>query len=178
MATPHVTGLAAALWAKNPEMTADEVTKRIENTVDVLPQLHGAIATSGRINVKRALAGDGNPTGLKIYEEIPKVVESAHGPNLSEVESMTKLTAEGAKEVTVCFDNINLDENMDWIEIMGADYRVRDTMTGTYEAESFRGEKDLCAAPVLGDTVYIRWMNQGSAGGPQGFKTKFLRVLH
>lgn len=177
MATPHVSGLAAAIWAKNPSMTADEVVKRIENTVDVLPQLHGAVSTSGRINVKRALAGDLNVNLPKVYEEIPKVVQAPRGDDRAGFESMTKLKVDGAKEIAVCFSQINLADNMDWLEIMGSDYRVRDTMTGTWESETSDLEQsELCSAPILGDTVYLRLASEGGSGS-LAFETKYLKVV-
>lgn len=172
MATPHVSGVAAAVWAAHPELTADEVKKRIENTVDVLPQLHGAISTSGRVNVKRAVAGDVNIALPKIYEEIATVITSPKGDDRSTFESMTELKAEGAKEVSVCFERVNLDDGQDWIEVMGADYRVRDMMTGRYEARKM----EVCTAPVLGDTVYLRLV-KASKSGSQGFETKYLKVM-
>ncbi|MDB5037105.1 MAG: hypothetical protein JWQ35_633, partial [Bacteriovoracaceae bacterium] len=51
MATPFVTGAAALVWSENLTMTASQVKERLLSTVDVLPQLHGAITTSGRLNV-------------------------------------------------------------------------------------------------------------------------------
>jgi subtilisin family serine protease len=178
MATPHVTGLAALIWANNMEFSANEVKSRILNSADKLPQLFGAVSTSGRINVARALKGDENPQNLKIYREVPKTLESHRGSDTHSYDTMTKITQPGAKEMAVCFSRINLDNDHDWIEIMGADFRVRDTMTGIYKDRNYKGEeRELCSAPVLGDTLYIRLYNQGAEGGLQGFKTKYLKVV-
>jgi hypothetical protein len=57
MATPFVTGLAALIWSKEPNLSYLEVKNRILSTVDVLPQLSGKVKTSGRINAYRALLG-------------------------------------------------------------------------------------------------------------------------
>lgn len=57
MATPFVTGLAALIWSKEPTLNYLEVKNRILSSVDVIPQLSGKVATSGRINAYRALGG-------------------------------------------------------------------------------------------------------------------------
>ncbi len=185
MATPHVTGLAALIWAANPQMTAQEVKERITSTVDVLPQLHGSVGTSGRINVRRALSNDSNVSLLPLVETVAKVVESPRGDDKQGFDWITPISVEGAKEVSVCFSRIDLDSDFDWIEIMGNDYRVRDTMTGTYRNRNYRGEeRELCSAPVPGDTVNIRLWNSGDDGfmtayspGLQGFETVYLKVV-
>ena len=57
MATPFVTGLAALIWSKEPNLSYLEVKDRILENVDVLPQLYGKVKTSGRINAYKALVG-------------------------------------------------------------------------------------------------------------------------
>jgi len=57
MATPFVSGLAALIWSKEPNLSYLDVKNRILNSVDVLPQLSGKVKTSGRINAYRALIG-------------------------------------------------------------------------------------------------------------------------
>jgi len=57
MATPFVSGLAALIWSKEPNLSYLDVKNRILSTVDVLPQLSRKVKTSGRINAYRALLG-------------------------------------------------------------------------------------------------------------------------
>jgi hypothetical protein len=67
MATPFVSGLAALIWSKEPNLSYLDVKNRILSTVDVLPQLSGKVKTSGRINAYRALLGSTcNPPFLDI----------------------------------------------------------------------------------------------------------------
>lgn len=80
MATPHVTGAAALLWAVNPNLTAAQVKAALLNSVDKLSTLTTLTASGGRLNVYNALtsigglpqasplggsqtAGTGTPTG-------------------------------------------------------------------------------------------------------------------
>ncbi len=69
MATPHVTGLAALIWADNGGFTYDQVKERILNGVDVLPGLTGSVLMAGRINANNSI-NPGSlpdaPTGLGV----------------------------------------------------------------------------------------------------------------
>jgi subtilisin family serine protease len=55
MATPHVAGVAALLWAKKPAATVDEVRNALLSSVDVTPALGTEVSTSGRLNADKAL---------------------------------------------------------------------------------------------------------------------------
>jgi subtilisin family serine protease len=57
MAAPHVTGVAALLWAEHPDWTVAQVRERILGTVDRLEALAGKVATDGRLNAYAALSG-------------------------------------------------------------------------------------------------------------------------
>jgi len=55
MATPHVAGLAALIWAENVGFSHDQVKHRILNGVDVLPALTGTVLMAGRINANNSI---------------------------------------------------------------------------------------------------------------------------
>jgi subtilisin family serine protease len=55
MATPHVSGLAALIWAENPGFTYSDVKDRIFNGVDVIPGLMGVVRMAGRINANNSI---------------------------------------------------------------------------------------------------------------------------
>jgi subtilisin family serine protease len=57
MATPHVTGVAALVWAAHPTDTVAQVKAAILNGVDKIPGLKGRLGTGGRLNACRALGG-------------------------------------------------------------------------------------------------------------------------
>ncbi|CAA6819087.1 MAG: Unknown protein [uncultured Sulfurovum sp.] len=57
MATPHVAGAVALLAAQDSSKTALELKEQILNTVDVLEDLNGSVATSGRLNINNMLGG-------------------------------------------------------------------------------------------------------------------------
>lgn len=55
MATPHVSGAAALLWAHAPHLTSAQVKATLLNSVDLVPQWSGLTVTGGRLNLARAV---------------------------------------------------------------------------------------------------------------------------
>jgi subtilisin family serine protease len=61
MASPHVAGGAALVWAQNPTWSAQEVKNRLLGTVDVKPSLSQTVS-GGRLNLFNALGGPEEPS--------------------------------------------------------------------------------------------------------------------
>ena len=57
MATPCVAAAAALILAKFPNLSPQQVIRRIKETVDPLPAFAGKCATGGRLNLARAFSG-------------------------------------------------------------------------------------------------------------------------
>lgn len=55
MATPHVAGAAALIWAVNPYLSYQEVKDILLDTVDHLVRLEGKCVSEGRLNLYKAL---------------------------------------------------------------------------------------------------------------------------
>ncbi len=55
MATPHVAGVAALLWAEIPDASVAEVRQAILSSVDPLAEPNGLTVTGGRLNALQAL---------------------------------------------------------------------------------------------------------------------------
>ncbi|MBK9293034.1 MAG: S8 family serine peptidase [Oligoflexia bacterium] len=55
MATPHVAGAAAQVWAAHPEYTVLDVKNALLNNVDKIAALEGKTVSGGKINVAKAL---------------------------------------------------------------------------------------------------------------------------
>ena len=58
MATPHVAGAAALVFARAADATAQEVRQALLQSVDVRSSLQGKVATGGRLNARAALQID------------------------------------------------------------------------------------------------------------------------
>jgi subtilisin family serine protease len=57
MASPHVAGAAALVWAQNPTWSAQEVKNRLLQTTDPNPALSGLTVSGGGLNLYNALGG-------------------------------------------------------------------------------------------------------------------------
>ena len=55
VAAPHVSGVAALLWAERPDATFAEIKNAILQSVDVVPALSGKVSSGGRLNAYEAL---------------------------------------------------------------------------------------------------------------------------
>lgn len=91
MATPHVSGAAALLYARDPEMRYTTARNHLFTSVDPRPQWSGVVATGGRMNIAAAMGRVAPkppaPAGLEI-----SVVDGSHAQarwSPSEDESVT-----------------------------------------------------------------------------------------
>ncbi|WP_069473001.1 S8 family serine peptidase [Candidatus Marithrix sp. Canyon 246] len=67
MATPHVAGAAALLWAANPNDSYADIKAKLMGTVDQLASLSGKMISGGRLNINNALGCDpNNPPNLQV----------------------------------------------------------------------------------------------------------------
>jgi len=58
MATPMVSGVAALVLSKRPELSVEELRAVLLKSVDKLPQLNGKVSTGGRISAAKAVGAD------------------------------------------------------------------------------------------------------------------------
>lgn len=125
MATPHVAGSAALVWARNAALTNAAVKSTLFDGVDVLSSLAGKVVTSGRLNINVALNGP-SPTPT------PSPTPSA-SPSPSPTLSPTPAP------LTVFSDSFEVAEwNNAWTEDVQNDWyrsRQRKVGTGRYSAE-------------------------------------------
>lgn len=78
MATPHVSGAAALLLARNPGLTVTELKNTLLAAVDPVPGLGGQVATGGRLNAATmlALVSDTGPPDTTITTSPPALARS------------------------------------------------------------------------------------------------------
>jgi subtilisin-like proprotein convertase family protein len=72
MATPHVSGALALVWAANPTLTYSQVIARVLNNVDPISSLSGKTVTGGRLNVFKAIGSTPPPdvTGPRVTSSV------------------------------------------------------------------------------------------------------------
>ena len=62
MATPHISGMCALIWASSPDLTNIQLKARLFSTVDAKPSLAGKTVTGGRANLYRAITSEEDST--------------------------------------------------------------------------------------------------------------------
>jgi serine protease len=104
MASPHVAGAAALVWAANPSLTYSQVIQRLYVSADPVSGLAGKVATGGRLNVGRAVAGA--PTVDRTAPRVDSAVWSGT-PN-SNVTGVTVTFSEAVQASTVTAANLRV----------------------------------------------------------------------
>lgn len=66
MAAPHVAGLAAMIWAYNPDYDYLDVAESIKNGGEVLPILSEITTTGRAVNAMGSLSYIKAPTGITL----------------------------------------------------------------------------------------------------------------
>jgi len=64
MASPHVAGLAALIWAYNPNYTYADVVSSIKNGGDAIPALAGITTTGRAVDAMGSLRYINPPSGV------------------------------------------------------------------------------------------------------------------
>jgi subtilisin family serine protease len=103
MASPHVVGTAALLWAQNPDLTYLEVRKAILFGADYKDSLIGNTFTSGRLNANNALKP---PPPIQHY---PKGINLRLNKNEVERSAPLMLKNNNPTSIPVSFNLLNPD---------------------------------------------------------------------
>lgn len=114
MATPHVSGAAAIIWAQYPNLGMKQVKIRLLGSVDRNSNLADRMATGGRLNVHKALSTSpviANTTHLKntLDEVGPYIVESDIIDDVGVQTAMLTYQVVGQQAVTVAMTSTGED---------------------------------------------------------------------
>lgn len=138
MATPHVAGVAALLWANEPNLTAAEVKARLVATVRPLASMKGKTRTGGMVDAYGALTNtqappDANDPSNWATVSMDFKSESPYKPNTNQV---FEVSVPGAKEFAVYFEKFNVESGYDFVTIFDSKGIKVQTLTGSLD-ESF-----------------------------------------
>jgi subtilisin family serine protease len=136
MATPHVSGACALVWARYPDESYLQIKNRILAGTDPLPTLAGKCVTGGRLNLQKAL-GSTTPQPTQ-----PVVTVSAGDPSATESGDPGRFTimrtGSTASSLTVDYTVSGTAQN-------GVDYQV---LTGLVTIPGGSSSANLTVTPV------------------------------
>lgn len=138
MATPHVAGVAALLWANEPNLTATEIKARLVATTRPLASMKGKTRTGGMVDAYGALTNTQAPPDVNDPSNWATVAmdfksESPYKPNTNQT---FELSVPGAKEFAIYFDKFEVESGYDFVTIYDSKGAVVQKMTGSL-GESF-----------------------------------------
>lgn len=119
MATPHVSGVAALVWAHEPNLTNMEVRNRIFSTVTKLPGLKGEVKTVGMLNAYQALMNIMPPPDMNDpinWASTPIAFSSEH-PYLPYANVSFEVRVSGAREIALYLAKFETEESYDTVSL-------------------------------------------------------------
>jgi len=129
MATPHVTGAAALIKSQDPQLSDNEIKRRILNSVDKIASLQGKLVTGGRLNAAKALGANTAPVivglspGGKIRDRTPTITATVQDDETELIETQIQLYLGGKR-------NFSYDQVSDQLTYQSGRLSPVDTVSG------------------------------------------------
>ena len=157
MATPHVSGVAALLWANEPLLTAKEIKQRLLTTARPVAGLRGKTRTGAMVDAFAALTNvipqpDVNDPAN--WKTVSLSYASASPYIKSTNETYDIKMATGTKEFSLFFEKFDTEEKYDTVQIYDAKGALIQTISGNND-ESF-------SMPIAGSSAKIIFKSDSS----------------
>lgn len=133
MATPHVSGLAALLWNREPHLTALDVKSRLMAGARPLGALRKKTISGGLLNAHYTLNQEIPPQDANDplhWQRMPMSFSTPH-PYGKKAEISFEVYVPGAKEIAVFFDKMEVEAFYDFVYFLD---RSGNTITRTSDA--------------------------------------------
>ncbi|MBC7421109.1 MAG: S8 family serine peptidase [Bdellovibrio sp.] len=147
MATPHVSGVAALVWAHEPTLTAVELKHRLMQSARPIAGLRNKTQTGGLLNAYNALTNTTPAPDLNDpmnWQSAEMVVQSKnpYGSNMNETRVISQ---PGAKEMSLYFELFDTEGNYDTVTLIDAAGNTIQVLSGHND--------DMYSAVIPGNTV-------------------------
>lgn len=156
MATPHVSGVAALVWAHQPELNALELKQRLLSTITPISGLRGKVKTGGMVNAYNALtnkepeADPNDPMNWKMVE----VQYSSEHPYKRNTELIFEIKVDGAKEIALYFEKFDTEPRYDTVELYAGNGTRMETLSGNND--------EMFSSIIPGNKVRVVFKSDGS----------------
>jgi subtilisin family serine protease len=146
MATPHVSGAAALLLAKEPSLTPTEIKERLMRTSDKIKAYRHKLVSGGRLNVYNLLA-DITPPGPIVIPDtawktpISYVIQTST-PYANSAHQSWTLEHPGAKFVRVHFSKFQTEAGYDILTLKNGNGEIVDSLSGNLGTDTWSAEVD------------------------------------
>lgn len=151
MATPHVAGAAAMLLSLHPNWGYQELKDRLFSTVRPVRLFKDRMTTGGTLDLESAVRGYrlavSGPAETE-WEDVAYSLETTH-PYVNELKQDITINVPGAKYIRIVFDNLELEEDWDFLTLSDANGVV-------YDEFDSKGSGVFSAA-IPGDTVQFKF---------------------
>ena len=158
MATPHVSGVAALVWANEPNLTAIELKQRLLQTARPIAGLKGKTKTGGLVNAYLALTNKMPEPDINDPANWQgKVLDTAiasPSPYLKNSNIVIDLKFDGVHEFALYFEKFDTEANYDTLQLIDSKGAVLQTLSGNND--------DSFSAVVVGDSVKLVFKSDGS----------------
>ncbi len=158
MATPHVSGVAALVWANEPNLTAIELKQRLLQTARPIAGLKGKTKTGGLVNAFLALTNKMPEPDINDPANWQgKVLDAAiasPSPYLKNTNIVMDLKFDGVREFALYFEKFDTEANYDKLQLVDSKGVVLQTLSGNND--------DSFSAVVTGDSVKLVFTSDGS----------------
>ena len=149
MATPHVSGAAALIWAHEPNLTMAEVKERLFKTSEEILMLKRRLGY-GRINVYNALTNTippkTEPTDPTLFKDAEQKIASPHDYENGKTYTWT-ITHPGALRLRVHFEKFDTESGYDFVSVKDKNGKIVDYLDGKLDP--------FWSFEVIGDTMEI-----------------------
>ncbi len=157
MATPHVSGVAALLWANEPQLTAAQIKQRLLATARPIASLRGKTRTGGMVDAYAALTNTNPPldTNDPINWPTASLNYASASPYLKNTnETYDIQMATGTKEFALYFEKFDTEGNYDVVQIYDTKGALVQTISGQND--------DTYSLPITGDSAKIVFKSDAS----------------
>lgn len=133
MATPHVSGVAALVWAQEPALTAKSLKQRLLDTAKHISGLSGKTKTGGIVDAYAALTNRSSGPDMNDPANWNTIAMNYASPSpyiSSTNETYTVDMPAGTKEFALYFEKLDTEPSYDTVQIFDASGKLLQTLSG------------------------------------------------